>query len=70
MLCLVYLSCLVLALMSRHRIYTSSINWAQVSRLLPDDGDRMQSPKLCVLNKKTGQWIMSKNLITEKKEQR
>jgi hypothetical protein len=30
---------------------------------LPKDGDRIQSPKCCILNKKTGQWIMSKNTI-------
>jgi hypothetical protein len=30
---------------------TSSTDWAQLSRLLPEDGDRIQSPKRCVLNK-------------------
>jgi hypothetical protein len=28
-------------------IGTSSINWAQLSRLLPGDRDRVQSPKRC-----------------------
>jgi hypothetical protein len=27
------------------------IDWAQLSRVLPEDGDRIQSPKRCVLNK-------------------
>jgi hypothetical protein len=31
---------------------TSSIDWTQLSRLLPEDGDRIQSPKHCVLRKK------------------
>jgi hypothetical protein len=38
-------------------IGTSSIDWAQLSRLLPEDG--VQYPKRCVLSKKTGRWIMS-----------
>jgi hypothetical protein len=29
---------------------TSSIDWAQLSRPLPEDGDRNQSPTLYVLN--------------------
>jgi hypothetical protein len=45
------------------RCGTSSIDWAQLSRLLPKDGDRIQSPKRCVLNKKTGQWIMSRHSV-------
>jgi hypothetical protein len=32
-------------------IKTSSIDWAELSRLLPEDGDRIQSLKLFVLNK-------------------
>jgi hypothetical protein len=28
-------------------IETSSVDWAQLSRLLPEDGDRIQSPKRC-----------------------
>jgi hypothetical protein len=32
-------------------IETSSLCSAQLSRLLPEDGDRIQSPKRCVLNK-------------------
>jgi hypothetical protein len=28
-------------------IETSSVQWAQLSRLLPEDGDRVQSPKRC-----------------------
>jgi hypothetical protein len=34
-------------------IETSSINWAKLSSLLPEDGDRIQSPKRCVLNRST-----------------
>jgi hypothetical protein len=30
---------------------TNSIDWAQLSRFLPEGGDRIQSPKRCVLNK-------------------
>jgi hypothetical protein len=44
-------------------IGTSSIDWAQLSRLLPEDGDRIQSLIRRVLRKKrikTGLWIMSK----------
>jgi hypothetical protein len=29
----------------------------------PEDGDRMQSPKRCVLNKKTEQWLMSRMIL-------
>jgi hypothetical protein len=32
-------------------IRTSSIDWAQLTRLSPDDGYRIQSPKRCVLKK-------------------
>jgi hypothetical protein len=28
-------------------IETSSVDWAQLNRLLPKDGDRIQSPKRC-----------------------
>jgi hypothetical protein len=28
-------------------IETSSVDWAQLSRFLPEDGDRIQSPKRC-----------------------
>jgi hypothetical protein len=28
-------------------IETSSVDWAQLSRLLSEDGDRIQSPKRC-----------------------
>jgi hypothetical protein len=31
-----------------------SIDWAQMCRFLSEEGDRIQSPKRCVLNKKTG----------------
>jgi hypothetical protein len=31
------------------------VDWAQLSRLLPEDGDRIQSPKRCFLNKN---WTM------------
>jgi hypothetical protein len=41
-----------LALISGHlEIGTSFIDWAQLSRCLPQDGDRIQSPKHCDLNK-------------------
>jgi hypothetical protein len=30
---------------SSPEIETSSFDWAQLSRLLPEDGDRIQSPK-------------------------
>jgi hypothetical protein len=33
---------------------TSSIDWAKLSRFLPEEGDGIQSPKRCVLNKKQG----------------
>jgi hypothetical protein len=36
-------------------IETSSLDWAQLSRLLPEDGDRIQSPKRCFQNK---DWTM------------
>jgi hypothetical protein len=29
----------------------------------PEDGDRILSPKRCVLNKKAGRWIVSRNTI-------
>jgi hypothetical protein len=32
-------------------IETSSMDWAQLSRLVPEDEGRMQSPERCVLNK-------------------
>jgi hypothetical protein len=35
-------------------IGTSSIDWAQLSRFLPEDGDRIQSPKRLVLKNKQG----------------
>jgi hypothetical protein len=48
-------------------IGTSSIDWA-----LPEDGDRIQSPKSCVLKykqdgvlDKNRRWIMSRNIIFE-----
>jgi hypothetical protein len=28
-------------------IESSSVDWAQLSRLLPEEGDRIQSPKRC-----------------------
>jgi hypothetical protein len=40
------------------------INWAQQTRLLPEDKDRIQSPKHILNSKKTGPWIMSKNFIS------
>jgi hypothetical protein len=32
-------------------IVTSSIDWVQLCRLLPEDGDGVQPPKYCILNK-------------------
>jgi hypothetical protein len=46
-------------------IGNSSFDWAQLSRLLPEDGDRAQSPKRC-FNFKTGRFSMSKKSIIEK----
>jgi hypothetical protein len=46
---------------SGSEIEISSVNWAQEGRLLPEDGDRIQSPN--VFNKITGWWIMSKMSI-------
>jgi hypothetical protein len=43
--CLVYISCLVSVLVPE--IGTSSIDWAQLSRLVPEKGDRIRSPKRC-----------------------
>jgi hypothetical protein len=34
------------------KIGISSIDWAQLSRFLPEDGDRIQSPKHCILKYK------------------
>jgi hypothetical protein len=45
-------------------IGTSTIDWAQLSRLLPED--RIQSLKCCVLNKIQDDEIMSKNRIIVK----
>jgi hypothetical protein len=36
---------------------TSSIYWDQLSRFLPEDGDRIQPPKRWVLKKKTGRFL-------------
>jgi hypothetical protein len=43
-------------------IEISSVDWAQLSRLLSEDGDRIQSPKRC-FNEQIGRWIMSKRSI-------
>jgi hypothetical protein len=34
--------------------FTCSIDWLQLSRVLPEDGDRIQPPKRCVLKYKQG----------------
>jgi hypothetical protein len=39
-------------IIDRPEIGTSSIDWAKLSRILPEDGDRIQSPKRCVSNTK------------------
>jgi hypothetical protein len=44
-------------------IGASSIDWAQLGRLLPEDGDTVQSPKRYFYIKKAGRWIMSKRAI-------
>jgi hypothetical protein len=45
----IYISCFELVLTYGDR--TNSIHWDQLSRLLREDGDRIQSPKRYVLNK-------------------
>jgi membrane-associated phospholipid phosphatase len=45
----------------RSEILTSSVDWAQLSRFLPVDGDRIQSPKRHFKEKKRGRWITSQN---------
>jgi hypothetical protein len=47
-LCYVWFMYLVLCWCWCLDIGTSSFDWAQLSRLLPEDGDRTQSPKRCV----------------------
>jgi hypothetical protein len=42
---------------------TNSIDWAQLSRLLPEDRCRVLSPKHCFKYKKTGLRIMTKKSI-------
>jgi hypothetical protein len=49
----------------RQSIRTRYIDWAQLSRLLPEDGDNVQSPKRSFNLKKTARWIMSKKSIIE-----
>jgi hypothetical protein len=51
-------------------IGTSSIDWAQLSRFLSEDGDRTQSQKRCVMIykqngvlNKTGHWIICRNMM-------
>jgi hypothetical protein len=44
-------------------IRTSFIDWAILTRFLPEDGDRIQSPKVVSFKYKTGRWIMSKYTI-------
>jgi hypothetical protein len=41
-------------------IYISYLVWAQLSRLLPEDRDRIQSPKRRVLNKKQDSGLCQK----------
>jgi hypothetical protein len=43
---LVYVSYLLLVQVSG--VGTSSVDWARLSRFLPEDGDRIRSPKRCV----------------------
>jgi hypothetical protein len=45
---------------------TGSVRDAQQMKQCMYNRDRIQSPKYYVLNKKTGQWIMSKNTIIVK----
>jgi hypothetical protein len=52
-----------LDIVHRPEIGTSSMDWAQLSRPSPEDGDRIKYPKHPVLNKNTGLWIMSKNTV-------
>jgi hypothetical protein len=44
-------------------IVTSSIDWAELNNLLPEDGDRVQSAKRCFQIKNAGRRIMSKKSI-------
>jgi hypothetical protein len=47
-------------------IGTSSIDWVQLSRFLPEEGDRIQCPKRCVLNKnRTMNYIKKHNNQTQ-----
>jgi hypothetical protein len=41
-----------LVMFSGAEVGTSTINWAELSRLFPEDEDRIQPPKCYVLNKK------------------
>jgi hypothetical protein len=41
-----------LDIIHRSEIGTNSVDWAELIRFLPEDGDRIQSTKSCVLNKK------------------
>jgi hypothetical protein len=58
----VWFTCPVLCWCLCPEIGTSSVDLAQLSRLLHEDGDRIQSPKRC-LEIKTGRWMLSKYSI-------
>jgi hypothetical protein len=51
-LCCVWFTYPIFCWCSGPEIGASSIDWALLSRLLPEDGDRIRHPKRCVLNKK------------------
>jgi hypothetical protein len=38
---------LIIVYASQENGETSSVDWAQLSTFLPEDGDRIQSPKRC-----------------------
>jgi hypothetical protein len=56
-LCMVYMSYLALVHVS------SFIDWAQLSRFSSEEGDRIQSPKRCVLNKNMTMYNVQKHNI-------
>jgi hypothetical protein len=59
MLCL---ACIPYLVFVPPEIVTSYIDWARLSRFLPEDGDRIQSPKL-YFKIQTGKWIVSTTII-------
>jgi hypothetical protein len=54
-------SCPILCWCCYPEMGTSSIDWVRLSRLLPEDGDRIRSPRCFKYRRK--RWIMCKNSI-------